>query len=764
MRLLDRGQTILAMKNKGLLNNIKTASKGETILSGLKKTAAFGSKFPIETCREKIARKYGENALALSGPCEGSNLADCVCKKLSTAGVYSNDIAIKVASVWANEDQMVQCVEDFVRSKKFSMKQACFVCDQLKTKYAEFDDSLADELGGNESSPMGGATEVSVESPSSNEGAGDDFGNTDPFSAHDTEENASPVSGGGLGDGLGGDMNGGLGLQSITVELPLDVIEQFDAAIDKAKGENPANEAHHQVPLNGEAVVELPGQVAESIDQVADQALNTAVDVTKDLGGALESVDKAVEEAPGVTDTNPVGPSDEVAEPGESEVTFESEVSETPGAETPGAEAPSSETSEEVSHNENGESSEGEENNSETTEESPEQFSNEESEETRMAESVTKNFKKGKIASTGEINLDLSEVINVLARQGKAVKTAKEVSVNRVQDDSDIGTISNGKTMGNEQKFDAKGPDVFSGDATMGGEKEADLTPVTNKPEFDSGGAEMGDEKAQGYTAEKQNQATGGEKGQGNHSASSKARVSNLADRILAANAKNMSKTSSDKKLENAKPVSEDKDIQPIQSNKDNPKSGNPITPKDSADIGKTEAGDSSFMGSEKETLTNVPKAENSAPSIPAGGGKNSKYDTNNDAEKQTAQKGTVIAGGDAESLVARKEAATRVAGRKLKAGMIDVSGLAAEIDKLARYESSDLKHLETALFGASKKGLDTVARGSEKPLIISEKSNQRKIASELKDSLQSLFTLDKRNVQAQEDPTVELRRLNYKS
>jgi len=41
------------------------------------------NKFPIESCRERIARRYGLDAVALSGPCKGAPLTDCVCKQLS---------------------------------------------------------------------------------------------------------------------------------------------------------------------------------------------------------------------------------------------------------------------------------------------------------------------------------------------------------------------------------------------------------------------------------------------------------------------------------------------------------------------------------------------------------------------------------------------------------------------------------------------------------------------------------------------------------
>ena len=41
-------------------------------------------KFPIESCREKLARRYGLDAVALSGPCEGKPLSECVCDQLTS--------------------------------------------------------------------------------------------------------------------------------------------------------------------------------------------------------------------------------------------------------------------------------------------------------------------------------------------------------------------------------------------------------------------------------------------------------------------------------------------------------------------------------------------------------------------------------------------------------------------------------------------------------------------------------------------------------
>jgi len=772
MTFKDKGKTILAMQQKGLLKTVKTASS-ESVLNGLKKFAGFGSKFPIETCREKIARKYGENALALSGPCEGEQLADCVCKKLSTAGVYSNSVALKLASTWAVQDQNIECVEDFVRTG-LPMKKACFVCDQLKAKYAQFEDHLSNDLSSPDESPMEPTPGEGGDLPGdSHESGGMD--DMDPFAADQGAEGSLPgetseVSGGDSLDGaVGGESpldaspevpsapapapasapgaGGGLPNGTVVLEIPLSALQQLDEALDKAKGENPAEEAHHESPLSGEAVIEAPVGAINELDQVADQALDAAVGVAD---GAVDAVEDAVSEAPGATDSDPVtleGDEKEISsEEGESKNPFES--------------------------SESSESSEGSEDSSEEKEDSSPSFENEGEDSKKelamaQAESATSAFKKGKISSTGEINLDLSGVLSVLAKQGKSVKTAAEVSYSPAQNDKDIGKIKGDSTIGHEEKFDAAKPEVFSGDATMGGEKDAGYNNSKPKASFDSGGAEMGAEAEAGYKAEKQHSATGGDKGAGKSTAASnstKARTASMAERIV--NIVNK-KTASDKKVEEAKPVSETDGIGEYSANKDNPKSGNPIKPFEEGtklDKSDVQQGDASLMGHEKETLVNVSKEDNSAPSIPAGGGTNPKYDKNdkNSPEKETARKGTVIAGSDEETLAARKKEATRVAGRKLKAGKISTDDLAAEIEKLSRYELSDLRDIENSIFGATKKGFDTVAKGSERALVISERSNQHKTpGAELKDLIQGMFSLDKQNLNAEDNPTTEIRRLN---
>jgi hypothetical protein len=750
MPFKDKAKTILSMQQKGLLNTVKTASSDSGLLNDLRKTASFGSKFPIETCREKIARKYGENALAMSGPCEGKNLADCVCKKLSMAGVYSNSIALKVASVWSSHEEIVECVEDFVRTG-LSMKKACFVCDQLKNKYAQFEDRLADEVGlAGEQGHEGGSDMNANEGASSNDiSDSGDMGDIDPFAMN---ESGSSPSAEGEGSGVAS--------HSVVVELPLSTLQDLDEALDKALGENPSEEAHHEQPLSGEAVLEVPESAVQQIDQVADQALDAAVGVAGEAGGVIEdatdAIENAVSEAPGGVDPDPVS-----LEADETEVHAPSDSLEDSQHDSSHVD----EENKDIDGDESSDSEKFEDNHSEK-EDSSDDFENNESQEEfemKKAEKATDIFRKGKISATGKINLDLSGVMNVISKQSKSTKTAGEVTFSPAQDDKDIGKISGDSVIGHEEKFKAEKPDVFSGDATMGGEKEVGLGEKIPAPSFDSGGAEMGSEKDSGYTAEKQNKGTGGDKGSGKSANSTKSKTASLAERIT-----NATKTASDKKIEDAKPVSETEGIGEISSNKDNPKSGNPIKPfEDGQKLNKSEVqkGDSSLMGHEKETLVHVPKENNSAPSVPAGGGMNPKYDHDkkNSPEKETEIKGTVIAGSDEETLAIRKAEATRVAGRKLKAGKITIDDLAAEIEKLSRYDVSDLRDLENSIFGAVKKGLDTVAKGSERALIISEKSNYKNPSSELKDSIQSLFNLDKMNKLAESNQTTEMKRLNDK-
>jgi len=373
-------------------------------------------------------------------------------------------------------------------------------------------------------------------------------------------------------------------------------------------------------------------------------------------------------------------------------------------------------------------------------------------------------FKRGKISKSHKVTLDLNAVQSLLAKHA-GESTVKQVNV---QDKPEIEPISNvGKSqMGHEEKLsleDPTAPSVGTG-ATMGKEPN-DIVP-TDSPTVPHGSGEMGHESEQGYTSEGGNEMTGGDKGAGNSKAAkldkqtvkTSGMVNDLANRIIK----------SAEKVNEAKPVADDEDVAPISKNEDHPHTpeGSKIKPFESSDHAETdsvpEAGSGAYMGHEEESIGAVPKAPEHQPDIPSGGGSNANYDKNDkySPEKQENIKGTVIAGGDEESLATRRAEAIKVAARMLQAQMIKADAMPAKVAELERYEVPQIQDFERAMFGVVEKGLDTVARGTEKPLVISESSNRRDAGMELTAQIQSLFRLDGENRLAAEDEIAQMRRL----
>jgi len=296
------------------------------------------------------------------------------------------------------------------------------------------------------------------------------------------------------------------------------------------------------------------------------------------------------------------------------------------------------------------------------------------------------------------------------------------------------------------------------------GKESNDLVP-TNNTNVPTGNAEMGHEKEQGYTAEKGDQHTGGEDGAGSSKAAINSRQSLRTSEMVDSLAERLIRTAEEKKLAPPAPHEDDEDIQPVQENKDHKDSGKVIKPREGDDGPDVpEQGNTSFMGHEEESIGDVPKSPEDHPEFPAGGGVNPHYDRNERfaPEKQEKDKGTVIAGSDAESLVARRKVAHTLAGRMLAAGLIQPEGLYEKASELEKYEVSQILDLEKGIFGGgvARKGLNAVAQGAQTPLVISANSNERgDPATELKSKLQSMFSLDRSNRLADDDDEAQLRR-----
>lgn len=703
--LLEKANTVLAMQSKGLFRTVKTASKSASVVEQIKNTFKFAGKFPIESCREKIARRFGDNAIALSGPNKGENLADCVCNQLKNANVYSDKLAIKVADTWSDRDACIECMEDVVKLG-LNLDQAATACQYLKAKYASNEELFAEELTdqGEDTAPDDDfSSEEPVES--------NDFMNDSDFSELenlDEEENidlSQPE----------GEVSG----DTVKVELPLEVINKIEEAIDKVHGEDPSLEPHHDISghENDEVEIELPADSVEGLEEATEEKLEEVTETTPEEneislenGENKEGLDSEV-----VVDTEDkeISPMSDIENEKTDDVEFSEEVAEDNDDTT--------EFEEEVSDEDDETEFEDEDSEEEDEEtESNDSLSDEEKEE---AFKLSSYMRKGYQNKVGEINLDLSSIIEALNKTAES--EGKKPKLQKAQDS--VGKIQDGKTIGNEEKFDAKKPEVPAVGAKAEINQEKDLHPGDELPDVFTGDANLGHEKEQGYTSDGAS-LTGGDKGQGK------------SEITTTSSGKKQVKMAEDKKVGPVKPVSKEIPFK-IQDNKDLAKSGNPITPDEGSktEVKVEEKGEGAFIGHEKESLEFVPKADKT-PSIPAGGGKNPKFDKNdNDPEKQTNIKGTIIASEQSKS------EAIRLAGKMLENKIITANDLVGKISELQQYGLGQLKDIESAMFRSASKGLQNTPDGLERAVFVPETSQ----SNSLVDQLQEMFTLGQQNREA---------------
>ncbi len=680
--LKDQVETIIKLKQSGSLKTIKIAGKEGSVLEDYKLAyGGYGDKFPIESCIEKLARRFGKNAVCLSGPDEGKSLAESVCNRLKKADVYTSKIAIKLANNWSDCDGDEECITHQVRSG-YALRQAAEVCAALKIVVADGEDFLTDEL------------------------AGEDAFNDTPDNDLDVVEDIDPFD---EGEGIG--ETGEIG-ETVTLELPIDIVNQIGEAIDIAQGEDDLGEA----PIDdlGEAPIDDLGEAP--VDDLGEAPVDEAI-APGELDEIKDMTMKPVEE-PGIG-----------SEMGEEmkpmEVGFESEqrngtdiIEKNKGIST----QPSK-----VNITVNGQPAE---NNPMTA-------------ETKEVFIMEKN-----VGKVGKTQMDLSSVIDVIN------KTAgeKEISQQKAQDSSDIGTYTageDGSKMGHENETipSAQKPSIPRDNATMG-QEPTELNPQDKpQPVIPSDNATMGHEDEAGLSGG-DNTYTGGDKGQGKTElasidkdlmhmkgfGSAKDGVSSLAERIA-------------KKLAPKEPVAKDPDIQPISD-------GGTIGKEDKFDAEEINESDvkseSGMIGHEKETIGSKPDSPKDHPDVNTGNAQMGQEEL--DSEKTTKDKGTVIAESDSES------EAIRVAGRMLQANQIEAIDLPTKINELKAYKPKQIKDIEKAIF-AKEKGLDTVSDGMSQTIQINEASNVRNSQDDLSKKLTSLFTLGRQNQDADNNEMEQLRK-----
>lgn len=103
------------------------------------KTAAE-SKFPRAMCIERVARKWGGNAVASFGPCKGKPLADCICGQLEKLGLTKTRHMERLGTIYTQKDPMEECIEDQMKKRNYSKKQAESACNCLKKEHSSEED------------------------------------------------------------------------------------------------------------------------------------------------------------------------------------------------------------------------------------------------------------------------------------------------------------------------------------------------------------------------------------------------------------------------------------------------------------------------------------------------------------------------------------------------------------------------------------------------------------------------------------------------
>jgi len=135
-------------------------------------------------------------------------------------------------------------------------------------------------------------------------------------------------------------------------------------------------------------------------------------------------------------------------------------------------------------------------------------------------------------------------------------------------------------------------------------------------------------------------------------------------------------------------------------------------------------------------------------PTIPSGGGSHPEYDQ---VEKYDPEKQDQVLGkeNDIAAVAAiRRDEAVKIAGQLLKLNQITIDDLPRKINELSKATPEIIKHYETFIRQASSsKGLRKSAslEALEAP-IVQKTAGQDETQSGLKENVQNLFTLSKRN------------------
>ena len=740
MPVVQKAKTIVELKKAGKIGSIKTATvKDGSVVEDYKKAyGVYGDKFPIESCHEKVARRYGKDAIALSGPCEGKPLYECVCNSLKSAGFYSGDVALKVASSWVDRDGSEECIEHHVTKQNMTLREAAGACSMLKTALANNEEMLADDLSDG------------------------DFGGEGP-EGPPVDVDESGDFGGGFGedvDPFDGDAPGG----TITLELDADLAESLDAQLDVALGDSPedlAEEGHHSPETIEDVQDDGMGQVDElGADEMGGPE---ELGLDKPCGHAMAD-DKGCEDGSIVESKPALDPAQQGQQNAQQQNTQPEE----------GIQQGVMENNQHPSQRNR-------------------MASEIDQEQLKEADLDAAALFQQRVGGVGKASgLDYDAIASAIGLNKSAGE--KEIQHERVQESGDIGQFSEGKPgdggsgslQGHEGETirDADHPDVPRSEALMGHESD-NIDKSEPLPSIPSDKGTMGHEDEQGLAGGDVRFTGGtGAGGAGSPGAGSSEVDETTAgsdEGILTADAEKdlalmrgvvaNSKDRTDSlierlatKLKAPKPVADDADTKPHSNGKGmgHEEGFSAETPSNTED-----SGNGSMMAHEADTLESTPKSPADHPDVAEGGKSKALMGHEGDAdinpEKQVDDKGTVIASGDAESKAMSQNEAFRVAARMLQEGIIKADQLQTKVAELAQYTPELIQNFEKSAFSTAtiqKKGLDTAPEGLERPLVINANSSVRNGEHELVNQLQSLFKLDRQNREARETPDFSVNQL----
>lgn len=689
MSMMDKAAALDKVNASNLLRSFKEASSLVSARDSVKQAFTVHGEFPMETCLEKIARRYGDNALALSGPCEGSNLAECVCRSLAEDKVYSTGLANKIASSWSAKDPMVECVEDYVRGG-LGLDKASQACEDIKSKYISAEEVYAEEISDKEIMRM---AQNEMEEMENDE---------DPFSGEDSD--SMDISG-----ELSGSLSKGDDGLDLDIHIDPEVMRQIEESISEMSEED-VDSDDSEMGMDDEVEVEI-GEEDEVPDFDSEMESEEDVESEEDMDSG-EDMDS------------------------EEDMDFDSEMESEEDMDL------DMESEEDMDSGEDMGSEEDMESESEMYKESPDQVEHSAEEKMAQLEREAASLKRGRIVGVNKLNIDIDYIKSALRKQAGESKLKEQTA----QDS--VGAVANGKPHkdSTQEGFSAEAPDVpENGGKPLSSERGDGMK--EDVPSIPTGGGQFKGED--NYEPEMQDAITGGQSGQGSKH-TGKYKKSSFEE-ALAKLAKEMSL--------NVTSVQDDKDLGTVSTGKPH---------KDSTQEGfSAEAPDVPDNGGKPLSSEHGDGFHVDSPKIPAGDGQmGHEGEVGLDSEKQNEITGGLDGQGGAKNYKGKKasssqrEAAIKLAGRMVERGVIKADQLPAKLAELQRYEVSQLRDLEKAMFsgGVANKGLKVASSGVEQPLVISEASSQKNASTDLKGKIASLFRLQQQVELAQESEATKLK------